>query len=100
MRLLLVLSHFTQKSSVRPGYTVDSKITTSLILRNLEILRQTFFKGLKSGIFFLLTGVGTVTMNMLTSDKLLILLVILIFLIKFNCLAFNSLFESILFFNS
>ena len=52
-----------QKSLVRPGYTVDSKIIMSFFFIIFESLLQTSFKCLKSGSLLLLIGVGTVIIN-------------------------------------
>ena len=50
-----------QYSSVRPGYTVDSKIIISFFLRYFDIRIQAFFKYDKFGLLFLSIGVGRVT---------------------------------------
>ena len=55
----------TQNSSVKPGYTVDSKITTSFSLSIEPILEQASAINFKSGSFFLFIGVGTLTIKTL-----------------------------------
>ena len=54
-----------QYSSVQPGNTVDSKIITEPFLIILPNNLQASCRLLKSGRFFIFTGVGTVTINTL-----------------------------------
>ena len=50
----------TQISSVAPGYTVLSYITTSFLFKNYETVLLAEINGLKSGFLNESTGVGTV----------------------------------------
>ena len=51
-----------QISSVIPGYTVDSNTIIVFLFKLIPIVLHAFFNKEMSSIFFLLTGVGTVTM--------------------------------------
>src|SRR6185437_8048739 len=55
----------TQTSSVAPGYTVDSKITTPPRPMTLPTVRLAASSGLRSGRLARSIGVGTVTMKTL-----------------------------------
>ena len=54
-------------SSVQPGKTVDSKTIVSPSFSDLATNFETSIKLLKSGLFFFVTGVGTVIIKMFES---------------------------------
>ena len=56
-------------SSVAPGNTVDSYITTSPVFIFLATISEALFSEEKSGCLFSLTGVGTVIMKILHSPR-------------------------------
>ena len=76
---LLCFSNIFKTSSVQPGYTVDSYIATEFFLRYFPTVNDAFLSNVKSGIFFLDTGVGTAIINTLTLANSFSLLVILFF---------------------
>ena len=80
----------THTSSVKPGKTVDSKITIFPFLRWEPTKEEALLIAFRSGLLLLSIGVGTVTIFISGSSRSASLLVNLIFLAAFISLSEHS----------